>query len=145
MEKHKRSENKILIAILCVLFVVIVGLVISIIAVDISKKSGSEGGGNENSEGGSSSQTDDTETWKGNDIEELNEKTEIQDAIREIPREDAIIYLDDKIEENEDPESDFLLRLTKVNVLYNGNDYEGALAEALKIENVDALSLQDKR
>lgn len=42
MEKHKRNENKILISILCVLFVLIVGLIIGIVVVDNTKKNDDE-------------------------------------------------------------------------------------------------------
>ena len=79
MDKHKQSENKILVIVLCVLVFIIIGLVTSIIIVDVSKK-GAEGESNGGNSSGSQSAVvdgDDTdESGSENDSDNNDEKEE---------------------------------------------------------------------
>ncbi|MBR2803002.1 hypothetical protein IKE19_00245 [Candidatus Saccharibacteria bacterium] len=173
MEQQKRDGNKILVGVLCALTVIMVGLIVAITAVKVGRYSEIADGGGYNQDSNPDEQdeikegegttapvvVDGDDEDGGGDVSGEPDETEeeqlqvenqiaIEDAIKQYIRglsvDDALVYLDGQIENVGSADEKFSMRLIKINVLNNDEQYEAALAEAQKIENVDKLNKWNK-
>lgn len=105
-EGGKRSGNGMLIGILSFLVLVIVGLVVGIVVVNMQKKDGPQ------------------KAVKTN--EEIID--EVLDTIEPMSVEDSEKYLDEKLKEYSGTELEFRIKMMKINVYVNGEEFKNAIA-----------------
>ena len=92
------------------------------------------------------------DTGSPNETEEEQEQVQeqvavensVKDYIRQMSVEEALEFLDTRIEIASGADEMFSMRLIKINVLNNASRHEDALAEAEKINNVEELSKWNK-
>lgn len=114
-EGEKRSGNGMLVGILSFLVLVIVGLAVGIVVVNMQKKDGPQ------------------EVAKTN--EEITD--EILDTIRPMNVEDSEKYLDEKLEEYSGTELEFRIKMMKINVYVNSEEFENAITISDIIDDKD--------
>ena len=152
MEKHKYNEKSILMVILCILVVLIIGLAIGIIVASVNRNNGNSivipvGADGKAEEGFVAGGTapmglDDEDDEEGEFTEEdakkaaewMSEFDEVCDYVYEMSFTDAMNYVEGKINEKDNPDDIFNMRLIKMNLMTNDGAYQNALQESENIK-----------